>query len=132
MELFNSSILQEHYRSPRNAGCIKDADGRGRAADPVSGHIIDIYLRVEAGRITEAKFKAFGSPAVIAVSSLLTETVRGRKIKQAVELSSRIMGDLMAGLPPELLRCVMLAEDAFSNAVEDYFRRAEKKRAATG
>ena len=82
MELFKNGKLREHYRNPRNAGCMENADGTGRSMNPVSGDVIEIYLKIEAGWIVDARFKSFGSPAPIAGSSMLTETVKGRKIDE--------------------------------------------------
>lgn len=133
MELFKNGKLQEHYRNPRNAGCMEDADGRGRSVNPVSGDVIEIYLKVDAGWIVDARFKSFGSPAAIAVSSLLTETVKGREIEAALELSSQVLNDLEGDLSPAELQCVALAKDAFLNALDDYRSRSRAQlKTATG
>jgi len=133
MELFKSSKLQEHYRNPRNAGCMDDPDGKGRAANPVSGDVIEIYIKVEGGWITEVKFKSFGSPAAIAISSLLTETVKGRKTGDALVLSSRVLGGLVSELTPGDLHCLVLAKEAFVSAIEDYRGRGGRRlKTATG
>ncbi|MEN6464965.1 MAG: iron-sulfur cluster assembly scaffold protein [Syntrophaceae bacterium] len=133
MELFKSSKLQEHYRNPRNAGCMDNPDGKGRAANPVSGDVIEIYLRIEAGWITEVKFKSFGSPAAIAVSSLLTETVKSRRTDDALVLSSQVLGELVGELAPGDLHCLVLAREAFMSAIDDYHRRGMRiLKSATG
>jgi len=133
MELFKNGTLQEHYRNPRNAGCMADADGRGRSMNLVSGDVIEITLKVEAGWIVDARFKSFGSPAAIAVSSLLTETVKGREIGEAIALLSQVLGELEGDLSTAELQCVVLVKDAFQDALDDYRRRSTvRRKAATG
>jgi nitrogen fixation protein NifU and related proteins len=133
MELFKNGKLQEHYRNPRNAGCMENADGKGRSVNPVSGDVIEIFLKIEAGWIIHAKFKSFGSPAAIAVSSLITELVKGRKIEDAVMLSSQVLGELVGDLSTADLHCLVLAKDAFMNALDDYGSRSRvRRKAATG
>lgn len=130
MELFKNGKLQEHYRNPRNAGCMEDADGRGRSVNPVSGDVIEIYLKIEAGWIVDARFKSFGSPAAIAVSSLLTETVKGREIEDALASSSQVLDELEGDLSPAEMQCVALVKDAFLNALDDYRSRSTVRRQA--
>lgn len=130
MELFKNGNLQEHYRNPRNAGCMERPDGKGRSASPVSDDVIEIYLRIEAGWIIDARFKGFGSPAVIAISSLLTETIKGRKIDDAVALSSEVLGELVGELSTADMHCLVLAKDAFLRAIDDYRGRSTVRRKA--
>lgn len=101
--------------------------------NPVSGDVIEIYVKIEAGWIVDAKFKSFGSPAVIAVSSLLTETVKSRKIDDAIALSSKVLGELVGELSTGDLHCLVLAKDAFMSAIDNYRSRGKGRlKAATG
>lgn len=112
---------------------MEDADGRGRSMNPVSGDVIEIYLKIEAGWIVDAKFKSFGSPTTIAVSSLLTETIKGREIDDAVEVSSQVLGELEGDMLVADLHCLALVNDAFLNALDDYRSRSRvRRKAATG
>jgi nitrogen fixation NifU-like protein len=132
MELFKISKLQEHYRNPKNAGCMEDADGRGRSINPVSGDVIEISLKIEAGWIVDAKFKSFGAPVVIAVSSLLTETIKGRSVEEALALSSEVLDGLTGELQQEDLYSLALAAEALIGAIEDYHSGNEGMRKAVG
>jgi nitrogen fixation NifU-like protein len=112
---------------------MENADGKGRSVNPVSGDVIEIFLKIEAGWIIHARFKSFGSPAAIAVSSLITELVKGRKIEDAVMLSSQVLGELVGDLSTADLHCLVLAKDAFMNALDDYGSRSRvRRKAATG
>lgn len=133
MELFKNGKLQEHYRNPRNAGCMENADGKGRSMNPVTGDVIEMYLRIDGSRIIDARFKAFGSPFLIAISSLLTETVKGSRIEDAPALLSEVLDGITGELPPGDIHCLALAREAFINALDDYSgRNAIELKAAAG
>jgi len=78
-----SEKVMEHFRNPRNVGEIENADGVGRVGNPVCGDIMELYIKVKGGIITDAKFKTFGCGAAIATSSMVTELVRNKTIEEA-------------------------------------------------
>ena len=49
----------------------------GRAGDREQGAEVVLWLRIAAGRVVDARFRAFGCPHLIAAASWLTERVRG-------------------------------------------------------
>ena len=75
-----SEKVMDHFRSPRNMGEIKDADGFGKVGNPRCGDVMAIYIKVKDERIVDIKFKTFGCTAAIATSSVLTEIVKGKTI----------------------------------------------------
>lgn len=63
--------------NPRNVGEIPDADSVGIEGNPVCGDVMKIYIKVKDDKIVDAKFQTFGCGAAIAVSSMITEIVKG-------------------------------------------------------
>lgn len=49
----------------------------GRAGDREQGAAVVLYFRVEAGRVAEARFQAFGCPHFTAAASWLTDRLVG-------------------------------------------------------
>ena len=49
----------------------------GRAGDRELGAEVELQLRAAGGRVTEARFRAFGCPHLIAAASWLTEYLAG-------------------------------------------------------
>jgi nitrogen fixation NifU-like protein len=118
-----SEKVMEHFRNPRNVGVIEGADGVGEVGNPVCGDIMKIYLKIEEDCIVDAKFQTFGCGAAIASSSMATELVKGRTVKEAWEISNKAVAEALEGLPPLKMHCSVLAEEGIHKAINDYRRK---------
>ena len=122
-----SEKVKEHFANPRNVGEMEDADGVGKVGNAVCGDIMNLYLRVKDGVITDATFKTFGCGAAIATSSMVTELVKGKTIEEALAISNRAVAEALGGLPPIKMHCSVLAEEALKAAIDDYISRKGRK-----
>ncbi len=98
------------------------ADKRGLRGLEQDGDQIAVYdLRLEEGAhcffVQRAMSHNCGS--AIASSSLLTEWVKGKTLKQALEIKNLEIAEELA-LPPVKIHCSVLAEDAIKAAIKDY------------
>jgi nitrogen fixation NifU-like protein len=118
-----SEKVMDHFLNPRNVGEIPDADGIGNIGNPVCGDIMRLYIKVENGKIADAKFKTFGCGAAIATSSMVTELVKGKTIDEALKISNKAVAEALGGLPAVKMHCSVLAEEALKAAVEDYKKK---------
>jgi len=116
----------EHFRNPKNIGDIPDADGVGTVGNPVCGDLMTIMIKVEDDKIADIKFKTFGCAAAIATSSVATELAKGKSIKEALQITRKMVADELGGLPPQKLHCSNLASDALRKAITDYFRKTNQ------
>ena len=121
-----SEKVMEHFKNPRNVGEIENPDGVGQVGNPVCGDIMELYIRVNEGIITEAKFKTFGCGAAIATSSMVTELVKGKSVEEALKISNRAVAEALGGLPPVKMHCSVLAEEALKSALEDYLSKSKQ------
>ena len=80
-----SEKVMDHFEHPRNVGEIENADGVGEVGNPTCGDIMRIYLKIDNDIITDVKFKTFGCGSAIASSSMATELIKGKSIKEALE-----------------------------------------------
>ncbi len=115
-----SEKVMDHFTNPRNVGEIPDADGVGTEGNPTCGDVMKISIKVENGRIIDAKFKTFGCGAAIAVSSMVTEMVKGKTLDEALAISKETVAHELGGLPPQKMHCSNLGADALKKAIEDY------------
>jgi nitrogen fixation NifU-like protein len=113
-------ILMEHFQNPRNAGEISDPDGVGTVGNASCGDIMQIFIKVNGDKITEAKFKTFGCGAAIATSSILTERIKGATLDEAMKISEETSKEVLAQLPKGKVPCFTLATDALKLAIEEY------------
>ncbi len=124
-----SEKVMEHFRNPRNVGKIENADGVGHVGNPVCGDIMELYIKVENEKIVDAKFKTFGCGAAIATSSMVTELVKGKTVKEALRISNRAVAEALGGLPSIKMHCSVLAEEALRSAIDDYLKKFPGARA---
>ena len=118
-----SEKVMDHFENPRNVGEIPDANGVGTVGNAKCGDIMRMYLKVENGIIEDVKFKTFGCGAAIATSSMATEMVKGKTLKEALQLTNKAVAEALDGLPPVKIHCSLLAEEAIHAAVEDYLKK---------
>ncbi len=117
--MYSEKVL-EHFMHPKNVGEIPDADGIGVEGNPVCGDMMYLYIKVKENKIEDIKFKTFGCAAAIAVSSILTEMVKGKSIDEALKLTKDEIVEELGGLPPQKVHCSVLGLDALKKAIEDY------------
>lgn len=117
------------FKHPHNFGKIKNPDGIGKVGNPVCGDVMWIYIKVgnpSAGlraRIKDIKFETFGCVAAISTSSIITDLVKGKTIKEALKLKKDDIVKSLGGLPKIKYHCSVLAIDALHKAIEDYRRK---------
>ena len=112
-----SAQLLDHFQNPRNVGELGDADAIAEIENPACGDLLRLTLRVSAGRITQAQFKAKGCVAAIACGSTLTELLVGRTLSEASMLRRIDVISAVGGLPQASTHAAQLAMDALSLAL---------------
>ena len=120
MALYSEKVM-DHFLHPRNVGVIEDADGVGEVGNAKCGDIMKIFLKIDDGVVTDAKFSTFGCGSAIASSSMATEMIKGKSIDEAMALTNKAVAEALEGLPAHKLHCSVLAEEAIKNALKDYF-----------
>ena len=122
-----SEKVLDHYNNPRNVGKMDIGDptvGTGMVGAPACGDVMKLQIKVEDDVITDAKFKTYGCGSAIASSSLLTEWVKGKTLREAKDIkNTEIVEEL--NLPPVKIHCSVLAEDAIKSAIKDYMNKNE-------
>lgn len=114
----------DYFMNPRNAGSIPDANGVGEVGNAKCGDVMKIYLDVDENEvIRDVKFETFGCAAAIATSSMATEMVKGKTLKEALAITNKDVADALGGLPPAKLHCSLLAQEALQAAVDNYIQR---------
>ncbi|MBP2679063.1 MAG: nifU [Deltaproteobacteria bacterium] len=118
-----SAKVMDHFMNPRNVGEIEGADGIGEVGNPACGDMMRLYLKIEEGKVVDAKFRTFGCGAAIASSSMLTEMIRGKTLDEARAISNQHVADALDGLPAVKIHCSVMAEQAVQSALDDYFKK---------
>ncbi len=118
-----SDKVMDHFTNPRNVGEIENPDGVGQVGNPVCGDVMKLTIKVDNDHISDVKFKTFGCGAAVATSSMVTELVKGKDLKEALKISNKVVAEALDGLPTQKLHCSNLAADALHAAVNDYLEK---------
>lgn len=121
-----SEKVMDHFTNPRNVGEMPDADGVGMEGNPTCGDAMQLFIKVKDDTIVDAKFRTFGCGAAIAVSSMITEMIKGKTIDEALAISKETVANELGGLPPQKMHCSNLGADALRKAIEDYRNKQGK------
>ena len=109
--MYSEAVL-DHFQNPRNAGTLDTATATVSVENPVCGDILELSVRIEGGRIAEARFRTRGCVTALACSSLLTELLRGKAPAELRAVTSEQISEALGGLPPATLHGAQLARDA--------------------
>jgi nitrogen fixation protein NifU and related proteins len=96
-ELYGEVIL-DHNRRPRNFGRLPGASHSAVGYNPLCGDRVEVYLRVEDGRIEDIAFEGVGCAISTASASMMTEALRGRSLAETRRLFERFHA-LVTGAP---------------------------------
>jgi nitrogen fixation NifU-like protein len=115
--MLNERIL-EHFRNPHNAGNLSEPTAVAEAANPVCGDAMRLSVRVEGGRVAEARFKTQGCVASIAAGSVLTDLLAGRSLGEVREITALRISEELGQLPPATMHAAELAMNALTAVLE--------------
>ena len=90
-----SEKVMKMFRDSKHYGKIENADGLGKVGNPKCGDVMWIYIKVDNGIITDAKFETFGCVAAIATSSMAIEMVKGKPVDEALELTNKAVAEAL-------------------------------------
>ncbi len=86
-DLYQEVIL-DHNRRPRNFRVI-DEGRKAEGFNPLCGDRLTVYLKIKDGRIEDASFQGSGCAISKASASLMTDSVKGKTLKEADALFDR-------------------------------------------
>ena len=112
--------VMDHFMNPRNVGEIENASGVGEVGNAKCGDIMKMYIKVNAGIITDVKFNTYGCASAIATSSMATDMIKGKPVTEALRLTNKAVVEALDGLPAVKIHCSVLAEEAIKAAGKDY------------
>lgn len=127
-----STELLEHFRNPRNAGEMPDADISATVGNPHCGDVMTMFLKFDADRIARASFQTYGCGPCVALSSMVTERLRGMSVRDARKLTIGEFTDKYPEIPKNKLHCTNLVIVALKKAIALYRREKRAGRVSRG
>ena len=114
-----SAQLLDHFEHPRNSGELPDADAHVRIENPACGDILELTIKMDAGRIAAIGFRAKGCVPAMACASAITELVRGKSPNDALAIGKDDVVRTVGGLPAASGHAAQLAIDALRAALQN-------------
>lgn len=117
MELYAEEIVA-HYEHPHNKGKIDNPTNSFHDFNPLCGDDITVYLKVENGKIVDAKFDGVGCAISIGSASMLTDILKGKSIEEIKKMGPNDVIELLGIDPgPVRLKCATLSLRATQKAL---------------
>jgi len=120
MSSLYQAIILDHAKNPRNCGHLEHANCHGDAKNPTCGDSLSMDILTENGLISDIRFQGQGCAISQATASLLTETVKGKAIEEALALGrDDILALLGVTLTPNRLKCALLPLETLQKTLLD-------------
>lgn len=109
----------DYYLEQSNMGSLSDADQVSELTGPC-GDTMKVYLKLEEGRIQDAKIQVLGCPGAVASAMVAMDLAKGRTVEEALEIKDRDIVRILEELPEQKVHCVRLAVKALEKALNEY------------
>jgi len=120
MEIYAEELVA-HYEHPHNKGKLNDPSASFHEFNPLCGDDITVYLKIDNGAVSEAKFDGEGCAISIGSASMLTDVLKGKKISAVAKMGPRDIIDMLGIDPgPVRLKCATLSLLATQKALKAY------------
>jgi NifU-like protein involved in Fe-S cluster formation len=132
---FYSKTVKEHFMKPKNflndLKEVKGFNGYGKTGNMKCGDIMEMWIKVEEGKIKKCKWRTWGCASAIASTSILSEMVTekgGMKIGDALKITGKDIMERLGGLPAVKVHCSVLGDQALREAIKDYEKKQSNKK----
>jgi nitrogen fixation NifU-like protein len=123
MKSLYSELILDHYQNPRNYGKIVNPTKIIKIVNPFCGDRIEMAVKIKKDQIDEIKFRGEACAIATASASLLTEYIKGKKIKDLKNIDKTFMINLVkVNCGPTRLKCLLLPWEGLMRMLEINFK----------
>ena len=126
MDIYGEIIL-DHFKNPRQAALLKDAEIAGEDFNPLCGDKVKLTAKLDDyGRIAEFGFIGDGCAISVASTSLLGEKILGKPLDEVMKMEGDAVLELLEiPISPGRIKCALLGFSCLKKAATIY--QAEQK-----
>ena len=135
-DIYKETIL-DHYKNPRTKRALPEAVVMCTRSNPLCGDEITVSATLEDGTLREVTFLGAGCSISQSSASMMTESVGGKTVEDALALAADVRGMLAGEVDPDedafgdlvalkgvvkypiRIKCAVLAWDVLQEAVSD-------------
>ncbi|WP_019243816.1 MULTISPECIES: Fe-S cluster assembly sulfur transfer protein SufU [Bacillus] len=89
-------VIMDHYKKPRNKGSLEEGNLTIDMNNPTCGDRIHLTLKVEDGKVVDAKFDGEGCSISMSSASMMTQAIKGKDVETAFKMS-QMFSNMMQG-----------------------------------
>ena len=116
--MYREHIL-ELYKSPSNFGILENVTNEATEHNSICGDEITVQLIIKNNKISDIKFYGSGCVISLVSSSLLTNKIKGMKIKDVMKLEKKdILELLKIPIISSRIKCALLPLEATKKALK--------------
>jgi len=109
----------EYFLRKPNMGSMQNPDHKTQLTGPC-GDTMRCYLKVDGGRIKDAKYEVLGCPGAISAAMALADLVRGKTLNEALAVKDRDVFRELVEIPDQKQHCIRLAVKTMEKAIREY------------
>ena len=122
-EMLSSSGYAEeainYFLKKPNLGPLKGANHVTELTGPC-GDTMKCFIKVDKGRIADAKYQVLGCPGAVSAAMALADLVRGKTLSEALEVKDRDVFRRLVQIPDQKQHCIRLAVKTLEKAIKEY------------
>jgi NifU-like protein involved in Fe-S cluster formation len=114
-----SNKFKDYLANPRNAGELPGANAVADQKNPICGDRLRLSLILKNDRIQAARYLAYGCPPTLVCGSVLTESITGKTVYEARQITKNDLLEAVGGLPSRKHHAAALAIETLNTALDN-------------
>jgi nitrogen fixation NifU-like protein len=108
-----------YFLEKKNMGSLSDADQVSELTG-TCGDTMKIYLKVEEGRIKDAKIQVLGCPGAVASAMAAIDIIKGKTLDEVQGLMDGDIFRMLEDIPVQKTHCIRLTNKTIQKAIKEY------------
>jgi nitrogen fixation NifU-like protein len=109
----------DYFLTRPNMGSLENPDHKTELTGPC-GDTMRCYLKIDEGRIRQAKYEVLGCPGAISAAMALADLVKGKTLNEALKVNDRDVCRALVEIPDQKQHCIRLAVKTMEKAIKEY------------
>lgn len=125
--MYNQKVL-EIFKNPSNVGGLQGSNGSAKLEGDNGAEIVKLYILADENEvITNARFKTMGNVMTIVASSVVTELIIGKSVKNAQNITRQDILEVLGDVETKDYKYIDLVLEDLALTCEDFFKRKAKE-----